>query len=70
MQAHALRCGKNYENYGDSDEKRWSVIHTLAVGLIGIPISALAIDAEDIIKGMETRGYRYQKNQRHCLEIL
>ena len=30
---------------------------TLAVGLIGIPISALAIDAEDIIKGMETRGY-------------
>ena len=30
---------------------------TLAVGLIGIPISALAIDAEDIIKGMEKRGY-------------
>ena len=30
---------------------------TLAVGLISIPISALAIDAEDIIKGMETRGY-------------
>ena len=30
---------------------------TLVVGLIGIPISALAIDAEDIIKGMEKRGY-------------
>ena len=59
----------NYENYGDRDEKLiWYA--TLAVGLIGIPISALAIDAEDIIKGMEKRGYIDIKNPRHCLEIL